>query len=100
MAVLICWKTGLLDVCASIEQPEHTIEITTGMRGKLRSEMISTARHDKTDNTWYVPGVQELPEDDEDGKFALVQEYAKKLSIRNLKRKGRGKWASTQKESA
>lgn len=90
MAVMFCWKTGLIGICAAAQQPESTVVIATGLESKLRDEMLATATHDLTDNTWYVPYVRELSDqDNEDAKYALVVTYSKRLLSRRFRHKGR-----------
>lgn len=90
MAVMFCWKTGLINIGTVAQQPEGTVLIATGLESKLRSEMLATATHHLDDNTWYVPGVAELvDQDNEDAKYALVVAYSNRLLARRFRHKGR-----------
>lgn len=89
MAVMFCWKTGLLNISPTKALPDGTIEVAHGLDAHLRSEMLATAVHDISNHTWYVPGVRELGDDDNDtieqAKFKRVQDYANKLERRKKK---------------
>lgn len=90
MAVMFCWKTGLIGISAAAQQPESTVIIATGLENKLRSEMLATATHHLDDNTWYAPGVAELvDQDNEDAKYALVMTYSRQLLARRFRHKRR-----------
>jgi len=87
MAVLYCWKTGELGICADKEIPDGTVDIMHGLANRLRDRMVGTAEHDPVTRNFYAPGVRQLGDDDqfEDAKFALVQAYSGVLHKRKKK---------------
>lgn len=102
MAVLICWKTGILNVHKTAEQPEGTLVIMTGGAEHLQREMVATSVRAEN-GVRYIPGMAELPDETpEDERLVFVNAYVKTLAKRIACRTaaGRRRWAAQEASAA